>query len=807
MKTEMKILSLLLVLALLLPCLFACDPEVSESSAPSDASDVSENGSTPEESKPEEPNGAELYKAAREKFEALKNFGITREYTSTAVAGAETVAESGEVEESYVSYGEEGMRSLVKTKYTNGADRTVEFTMIDVDDKSYLTYGDNKFFSENGLSETNFIILDETLYSDITVTVGENDTVIKFANASKVEESVADEYSKLISAEGEAVLDKEGNLVSCSYKTEYKVMGVNNKFEHKLTVTPYDEKTLPEIKAPDDADDYKKITDITAPLWFEDAMYELENLNVFTYSSTSTILVAAAGYGQDSNTKLDYFDYDGKFYGKNKYSMDVYFNGQYQSSSTEQTLADGKYTLSFNGKDAGEQKYNDKQIEGFKGNIFSSIIYCAPELTYAEDFTVSYDNGYVTIRIKGNEEYDKLIRKEICNYVLSGDPEILDNSASSYRTDELEFVITVDTVSNLPVAYNIDYKGYHKIEGREYELSLELVSSFNPGSPDAYYNVTEEHHPDFDEAPEKEEEAKPLFYKVTGANGETLWLLGTIHIGDNRTAYLPKEIYDAFDSADAVAFEIDMKEHERRMEEDDKYIERAYKAMLYTNGRTELKDKISEELNEKTENLLSILGLGAYGEYTSAMSKIFKPVTARTYITATYDAHSLAYDSDKGVDYRLMERADNADKKVYGIEKLGREFDMYNKMSDELMEFMLKMYVEVERVEYVSEAIDMYEKWCKGDYEALYAMVNATVMEGLDKEELTEEDMKLYEEYDNMLTTERDALMLDTIKGYLESEETVFVAVGLAHLLDSETGLVKTLAEAGYTVELVEYAA
>ncbi len=800
----MKILSLLLVLALLLPCLFACDPEVSESSV---ASDVSENSSTSEESKPEEPNGAELYKTARERFGALKNFGVKREYTSNVVAGAETVAESGEVEESYLSYGEEGMSSLVKTKYTNGADRTVEFTMIDVDNKSYLTYGENKFFAENGLFETTFILLDETLYSDITVTVNDNNTVIKFANASKVEESVADEYSKLISAEGEAVLDNEGNLVSCSYKTEYKVMGINNKFEHKLTVTPYDEKSLPEIKAPEDADDYKKITDITAPLWFEDAMYELENLNVFTYSSTTAILVAAAGWAQDTKTTLDYFDYDGKFYGKNKYSMDMYFNGENQSGSTEQTLADGKYTLSFNGEDMGEQKYNDKQIEGFKGNIFSSIIYCAPELIHAEDFTVSYDNGYVTIRIKGNEEYDELVRGEICNYVLSGDPEILDNSASSYRTEELEFVITVDTVSNLPVAYNIDYKGYHKIDGREYELSFELLSSFNPGDTIAYYNVTEEHHPDFDEAPEKEDEPKPLFYKVTGANGETLWLLGTIHVGDNRTAYLPKEIYDAFDSADAVAFEIDMKEHERRMEEDKKYIERAYKAMFYTDGRTELKDKISEELNEKTENLLSILGLGAYGEYTSAMSEMFKPITAGSYISETYIAHALVLDSDKGVDYRLIERADDADKKVYGIEKLGREFDMYNKMSDELMEFMLKSYVEVERVEYVSEAIDMYEKWCKGDYEALYAMVNETVMEGLDKEELTEEEIKLYEEYDNMLTTERDALMLDTVKGYLESEETVFVAVGLAHLLDNETGLVKTLAEAGYTVELVEYAA
>lgn len=47
--------------------------------------------------------------------------------------------------------------------------------------------------------------------------------------------------------------------------------------------------------------------------------------------------------------------------------------------------------------------------------------------------------------------------------------------------------------------------------------------------------------------------------------------------------------------------------------------------------------------------------------------------------------------------------------------------------------------------------------------------------------------------------------MVEKAKEYLENkEETVFFAVGLAHLL-SETGLVDSLREAGYTVTLVEY--
>ena len=51
---------------------------------------------------------------------------------------------------------------------------------------------------------------------------------------------------------------------------------------------------------------------------------------------------------------------------------------------------------------------------------------------------------------------------------------------------------------------------------------------------------------------------------------------------------------------------------------------------------------------------------------------------------------------------------------------------------------------------------------------------------------------------------DRNKGMLDVAVSYLEGEETVFYAVGLAHLLQ-ENGLVDTLREAGYTVEQVIY--
>ena len=63
----------------------------------------------------------------------------------------------------------------------------------------------------------------------------------------------------------------------------------------------------------------------------------------------------------------------------------------------------------------------------------------------------------------------------------------------------------------------------------------------------------------------------------------------------------------------------------------------------------------------------------------------------------------------------------------------------------------------------------------------------------------------LLAEYEQALETGRNVDMLAVAEEYLNSGKTVFYAVGLAHLL-ADDGLVNTLRNVGYTVELVTYA-
>ena len=111
---------------------------------------------------------------------------------------------------------------------------------------------------------------------------------------------------------------------------------------------------------------------------------------------------------------------------------------------------------------------------------------------------------------------------------------------------------------------------------------------------------------------------------------------------------------------------------------------------------------------------------------------------------------------------------------------------------------LLKESLDMTAAEYCAEVRDLYEAWCRGDEAELRSLMEE------DLSDMTEEELALYQEYIDAMVISRNASMLEVAKEYLESGDTVFYAVGLAHLLQ-ENGLVDALKEAGYTVEAVSY--
>ncbi len=280
----------------------------------------------------------------------------------------------------------------------------------------------------------------------------------------------------------------------------------------------------------------------------------------------------------------------------------------------------------------------------------------------------------------------------------------------------------------------------------------------------------------------------PPLYEVTGTDGGKLWLLGTIHVGDQRTDYLPKELYDAFDASDALAVEYNVVEFEKQLETDPALVEEYTKGLSYADG-----SKVKDHLSSETYDRLSVW---------SRMFGVREDAVLNAYFFYQYFSSRLSeidpyLSAEDGVDRALISRAEQASKPVWNIES--REFHVSTPggFDDAVQQYLLEDLFETDSMEDQWTAKQyLFEAWCARDTEAL------EFSSGISRQ-LSDDPAE--ERYHSLMMTERNRGMHQKAIEYLESDQEVFFAVGAAHLF-GEDGLVKTLTEAGYTVTPVDYA-
>ena len=154
--------------------------------------------------------------------------------------------------------------------------------------------------------------------------------------------------------------------------------------------------------------------------------------------------------------------------------------------------------------------------------------------------------------------------------------------------------------------------------------------------------------------------------------------------------------------------------------------------------------------------------------------------------------------ADKGADTRLLLWAKEANMPIYEVESGISQLQMFTNFSDALQEMLLEDVFALGLNGFCADIQTQYELWCDGDEDALSSYFTT------DTSSMTEEELPLWNEYKKAMYTNRNKAMAKTAKQYLESGETVFFAVGLAHLL-GDNGVIDRLQDAGYTVTQVSY--
>ena len=212
------------------------------------------------------------------------------------------------------------------------------------------------------------------------------------------------------------------------------------------------------------------------------------------------------------------------------------------------------------------------------------------------------------------------------------------------------------------------------------------------------------------------------------------------------------------------------------------------KAYVYEDG-SEISKHLDEQLYQD-----ALARLKATGSYNVAMPSMRASVWTNI-LEQFFLRLGRTLDAEKGVDNRLMARANEKGKEILSVESGEAQLAMLMGFSDELQAAQLKEIVDTTSHAYMSGVEALYESWCRGDEAQLTELVSA------DDEGLSPE---LYQEYHKAMITDRNAGMHETAVGYLQSGRTVFYAVGLGHLLTDE-GLVNSLRTAGYTVTPVKF--
>ncbi len=790
MKHMKKITALILCAAMLIP-LTGCFG----------SADSTEPSTQPTETVPTEPSADVLYAEARKALDEAVDISLELAVTTYMTVNDDEFSEQSQQTLTYNGLGTENLLvSLEETisygihdeKDENG--EVAAYREIFGDGTLYAVLDDMYYFSgqrDQEFAQNRYIpavLLDEALYADISAEETSEGTKILFAGATVPESWAIPEEAEMTEASGSALIGTDGAITQMDYKVSFTYGPVDYVLEvQSKPLAETETVSLPEKTSLYTAIEYPEVLRIS----LQSASMQLQSDSVIT-GSFEQLICQAAGVVRNHTVQMHL---DGRMENmltkiENSVYLFEFASNREESYEQEETYIDGKYTYSADGGLPETMALEWDVIWEYCMDESTSFM---PSYNYWQDVEVTDLGSLYLMEFVMTENFGNTMQNSICKQ-LWNEPSFLLDLSSNYVNDEVTAYLSVDKYSGLPVAGGYYYKGIHTIEGVDYELTLQYDQSVEAPAFGAYKEITDE----MPFEPEPEQKATPLFYHVTGEEGEEMWLFGTIHIGDERTAYLPAEIRNAFEASDALAIECDTEAFDEQMEEDDDLQSQVSDLYFFSDGTT------LESLMGEEDYAIALKFAKGTGNYNANMP-MAKPYVWSSSIENFYQRQGQSLHSDQGVEERLTAWAEELEKPILEVESSMFQIQMLTGYSNELQLRMLEDAMAMSALEYQQGVQELYELWCAGDEDAMFAELN----EEADFSEMTEEERAEYEalmeEYNTAMSYDRNEGMLDKAVEYLKSGDVIFYAVGLAHLLDGENGLVQALRDAGYTVELVTY--
>jgi uncharacterized protein YbaP (TraB family) len=263
--------------------------------------------------------------------------------------------------------------------------------------------------------------------------------------------------------------------------------------------------------------------------------------------------------------------------------------------------------------------------------------------------------------------------------------------------------------------------------------------------------------------------AKHMLFRVRGPNGATVFLLGSVHLLSAESATLPPEVESAFTQAKSVGFETSIDSLQMRAQE---LLLRA----RYANGAT-LRGSLSPATIAHTDSLVS-----GYGMSLDQLNG-FKPWFVSVLLTQLV-LQKMNFKAELGVDMQLHAKAKAASKPEFGLESTDFQLGLFDSMSPQDQEGMLKELVAPDSAAKELKAIR--DAWSSGNAAALDSLLN--------------NGMKSSPGMFATMITNRNRSWVPKLESLIRGKDDALVVVGAGHLVGRE-GVVELLRAKGYTIE------
>lgn len=274
-------------------------------------------------------------------------------------------------------------------------------------------------------------------------------------------------------------------------------------------------------------------------------------------------------------------------------------------------------------------------------------------------------------------------------------------------------------------------------------------------------------------APAQPKPRRFLMWKATSPT-TSVYLVGSIHVGDSSMFPLPAEVESAFAAAKVLAVEINIKNVDQA-----KTLALVQKYGMYGNDDS-LTKHVSKETLAALEDYCTKHGVPRLG-----IEKLKPWLVAVTIAAMAWQ--QAGEDPSLGIDMHFLNES-KPPQRVDELETAESQFSIFATATEEEQQAML-----VSILKMGDKAKDMIKRiqaaYVSGDPDALQKVMDE--QDDMGSKTLTKK-----------LLDDRNVVMATKLEEYLKGKDPIFVVVGAAHII-GDKGLAKMLRDKGYKVEQV----